>query len=149
MPVAIGFHPFFQLYDAPRDQWKVHLPARGHLTLNNRLLPVGESKPVEFADWLPLSDVHLEECTNLIGGPDGRPRFWVAGKKEKITVTYGPKFTVAEVYAPAAREYICFEPLTAITNAFNEAHAGVYRDLQRIPPGGQWKTSFWIEPSGF
>src|SRR5664280_2005019 len=25
MPVAIGYHPYFQVTDAPRDQWKVHL----------------------------------------------------------------------------------------------------------------------------
>jgi aldose 1-epimerase len=149
MPVAIGYHPFFQLHDAPRDQWKVHLAARNHLVLNNLLLPVGDSKPVEFADPLPLQDTRLEECSNLVRGPDGRARFSVEGKKERITVMYGPKFTVAEVYAPAARDFICFEPLAAITNAFNEAHAGVYKELQSIPPGGQWRESFWISAAGF
>jgi aldose 1-epimerase len=149
MPVAIGYHPFFQLHDAPRDQWKVHVPAREHLVLNNLLLPTGKSQPVQFDDPLSLHDTLLEECTNLVRGSDGRARFWVEGKAERIAVTYGPKFTVAEVYAPPAREYICFEPLAAITNAFNEAHAGVYKELQSIPPGGQWRESFWITPTGF
>jgi hypothetical protein len=31
----------------------------------------------------------------------------------------------------------------------NLAHAGVYKELQSIPAGGQWKESFWITPSGF
>ena len=64
-------------------------------------------------------------------------------------MTYGPKYPVAVVYAPPAREFICFEPMAAVTNAFNLAHAGVYGELQSIPPGGQWKESFWIRPSGF
>src|SRR5947209_1195129 len=28
MPVAVGYHPYFRLDDAPRDKWKVHLAAR-------------------------------------------------------------------------------------------------------------------------
>jgi aldose 1-epimerase len=73
----------------------------------------------------------------------------VEGKKERITVTYGPKYPVAVVYAPPGREFICFEPMAAITNAFNLAHTGVYKELQSIAPGGQWKESFWVTPTGF
>jgi aldose 1-epimerase len=150
MPVAIGFHPFFNVPDSPRDQWKVHLAARDHLVLTNLLVPTGERKPVEFADPLLLQGVQLDDVfSNLVRGPDGRAEFWVEGKKERITVSYGPKFPVAVVYAPPGRESICFEPMAAITNAFSLAHAGVYKELQSIPPGGQWKESFWITPTGF
>ena len=31
MPVGLGFHPYFQLPDVPRDRWKVHVAAREHL----------------------------------------------------------------------------------------------------------------------
>ena len=150
MPVAIGFHPFFNVPDSPRDQWKVHLAARDHLVRTNLLVPTGERKPVEFADPLLLQGVQLDDVfSNLVRGPDGRAEFWVEGKKERITVSYGPKFPVAVVYAPPGRESICFEPMAAITNAFSLAHAGVYKELQSIPPGGQWKESFWITPTGF
>src|ERR1039458_5541591 len=83
MPVAIGFHPYLNLHDAPRDQWKAHLAARDHLGLTNRLVPPGERKPVEFADPLPLQGVQLDDgFTNLVRGPDGRAQFWVEGNKE-------------------------------------------------------------------
>jgi len=39
--------------------------------------------------------------------------------------------------------------MTAITNAFNLAHAGLYKDLQSIASGATWTESFWIRPSGF
>ena len=150
MPVAIGYHPYFQLDDEPREQWKVHLAARDHLLLSNLLIPTGERKPVEFADPHSLNVSQLDDVFgDLIRGDDGRARFWVEGKKQRISVTYGPKYTVAVVYAPAAREFICFEPMAAITDAFNLAHAGVYKELQSVPAGGQWKESFWITPSGF
>jgi aldose 1-epimerase len=150
MPVAIGYHPYFQLHDAPRDQWKIHLAARDHMVLSNVLIPTGDRKPVEFSDPQPLHGIQLDDVfTNLIRGADGRAQFWVEGKKQRITVTYGPKYNTAVVYSPAAREFICFEPMAAITNAFNLAHAGVYKELQSAPAGGQWKESFWITPSGF
>jgi len=150
MPVAIGYHPYFQLHDSPRDQWKVHLAAREHLVLSGELIPTGERKPVEFADPHPLHAGALDDVFGgLVRGPDGRAQFWVEGEKQRITVTYGPKYPVAVVYAPPAREIVCFEPMAAVTNGFNLAHAGVFPELQSIPPGGQWKESFWIRPSGF
>jgi aldose 1-epimerase len=150
MPVAIGYHPYFQVHDAPRDEWTVHIAAREKLTLSPQLIPTGERTPVQFSDPLTLKNVQLDDVfSNLIPGADGKPQFSVQGKKEKVTVTYGPKYTVAVVYAPPGKSFICFEPMSGITDAFNLAHAGVYKELQSIPPGGHWRESFWISPSGF
>jgi aldose 1-epimerase len=150
MPVGIGYHPYFQLYDAPRDQWKVHLAARDHLALSRMLIPTGERKPVEFADPLPLEGVALDDVFGgLVRDSSGHSTFSVEGAHEKISVIYGPKYTVAVVYAPPGRQFICFEPMSAITDGFNLAQAGVYKELQSIPPGDTWRESFWIAPSGF
>jgi aldose 1-epimerase len=150
LPVAIGFHPYLRLEDSPRDQWKVHVAARDHLVLNSFLIPTGERKPVEFAEVQPLAGLNLDDVFgNLVRAADGRARFWVEGKRERITVTYGPKYRIAVAYSPAAHDFICFEPMTAVTDAFNLAHAGIYKDLQSIPPGGTWKESFWIAGTGF
>ena len=45
--------------------------------------------------------------------------------------------------------FICFEPMAGISDALNLAHAGKYKELQYIQPGGTWQESFWIKPSGF
>ncbi len=145
MPIAIGFHPYFQLHDTHRDEWHVHLAARDHLLLNPQLIPTGERKPVEFADPYSLSAGPLDDVFgNLIRDPDGLARFHVEGGRERITVTYGPKYTVAVVYAPRGQDFICFEPMAAITNAFNLAHDGVYKELQSVEPGATWKESFFL-----
>jgi aldose 1-epimerase len=150
MPVAIGYHPCYAPQDAPRDQWKIHVAARDHVLLTERQVPTGERKPVDFADPLLMQGVYLDDVfTNLVRGPDGRAQFWLEGQKERVTVTYGPKYQVSVVFAPKGRDFVCFEPMAAITNAFDLAHAGVYKELQSIPPGGQWKESFWITPSGY
>lgn len=148
MPVAIGFHPYFHLDGAPRDQWKVHLAARDHLVLSNLLIPTGERKPVEFPDPLPLAGRQLDDVfSNLLRGADGTAQFWAEGGRQRITVVYGPKFPVAVVYAPRGRDFVCFEPMAAPTDAFNLEHAGIYHELPSIMPGSQWKESFWIKPS--
>ena len=85
----------------------------------------------------------------LVRDSDGRARFWVEGRKERVAVIYGPKYEVAVVYAPSGRDFICFEPMAAVTNAFNLAQAGLYKELQSVAPGGQWKESFWISATGF
>ena len=150
IPVAIGFHPYFRLYDAPRDEWRVHLAARRHLKLDERLIPTGGGLPVDYQDPQPLTGIRFDDVfSDLVRDADGRARFWFEGRKQRITVSYGPKYTVAVVYAPPGRDFLCFEPMAAVTNAFNLAHAGVYRELQSVPPGATWKESFWIQPEGW
>jgi aldose 1-epimerase len=34
--------------------------------------------------------------------------------------------------------------MAALTNAFNLAHAGKYKELQSIPAGETWRESFWV-----
>jgi aldose 1-epimerase len=150
MPLAIGFHPYFQLHDSERDQWRVHVAARDHVEMSKALMPTGEFKPAGLSDPVLLSTTHLDDAfVNLIRDADGRARFRVEGKTQKLTVTYGPKYNTAIVYAPPEQPFICVEPMTGLTNAFNLAHAGLYNELQSIPPGAVWEESYWIEPSGF
>jgi len=150
MPVGIGYHPYFTLHDAPRDAWKVHMPAKEHLVLSNVLIPTGDTKPVAFSDPQPLSGIQLDDVFGgLVRGSDGRAEFSVQGVKEKISVFYGPKFPIAVVYAPKGRDFICFEPMSGPTNVFNMAQAGTYKGLQTIPAGAKWHESYWIQPSGF
>jgi len=147
MPVAIGFHPYFRLHDAPRDEWKVHIAARDHVELDQFLIPTGARQLARFADPHPLRGNQLDDVfTGLIRGLDGMARFWVEGTRERLSVAYGPNYRVAVIYAPPGRDYICFEPMAAVTNAFNLAHNGLYTELENIPPGGQWRESFWVEP---
>lgn len=144
LPVAVGYHPYFRLHDAPRDDWRVHIAARERMRLNEFLIPTGEAVPNRFADPHPLRAGQLDDVfTMLVRDPGGRARFHVEGARERITVTYGPKYEIAVVYAPEGRDFICFEPMSAPTNAFNLGRH------QSIVPGAEWRESFWIEAEGF
>lgn len=146
MPLVIGYHPYYQITDAPRDQWKIHLAARDHYELSTKLIPTGVTKPIEFPDPVSLASQPLDD---VFGGVNHDDEFRVEGATQKISIRYGPHYTVAVVYAPPGRNFVCFEPMTGITDGFNLAQSGVYKDLQSIPPDAKWQESFWIHPSGF
>ncbi|MGC8758359.1 MAG: aldose 1-epimerase [Bryobacteraceae bacterium] len=150
MPVSLGFHPYFQITDAPRDEWTVTLAARRRHLLDAKLIPTGRTEPLPYPGKLSLKGAVLDDVLDeLERDPDGMARFRVEGRRQRITVEYGEAYRVAVVYAPVGREFICFEPMTAITNAFNAAHAGWYRNLTFIAPRGHWRGVFRIVAEGY
>jgi aldose 1-epimerase len=145
MPISIGYHPYFNLHDAPRDQWTVHLGARKHLILSDKLLATGETKSMDLPDQFTLAGRVIDDgFYDLIRDSDGHAHFSVQGKAERSDVTYGPKYTDNVTYAPAGKEFICFEPMAAMTNALNSGHA-----LQSLPAGEEWRESYWVQVTGF
>jgi aldose 1-epimerase len=150
MPVAVGYHPYFQVHDAPRDQWKVHVGAREQVVLSKLLVPTGERKPLGLPDPVLLRDTPLDDVfANLIRDGQGRAEFWLEGARQRVSVLFGPKYTIGIVYAPPNSNFVAIEPMSAVTNGLNLHHAGAYPELQSIPPGGEWRESFWVVPAGF
>jgi aldose 1-epimerase len=150
MPVSVGYHPYFRVTDAPRDQWTVTLAAKELVKLSSRLLPTGERVPLPYSNPVKLAGIAFDDVmTDLVRGESGRAEFSVRGAREQVSVLFGPKYPVAVVYAPPGRDFICFEPMSGPTNAFNLHHSGKLDSLQKIAPGGSWTESYWIVPSGF
>jgi aldose 1-epimerase len=155
MPVAIGFHPYFQVNDAPRDDWTFSVGAKTHW-IATRNIPTGETEPIEkvipSSMGASLRGMKLDDVFgDLIRDTSGKATMWVQGKSEKVEVVFGPKYHAAVVWFPAGprQDFICFEPMAGITDSMNLAQKGLYKDLQYIPPGQSWQESFWIKPSGF
>ena len=154
MPVAIGFHPFFQIPGIPRDEWVAHLSARVHVVADEHQIPTGEMRPLDISNPLPLRGQTLDDgFTDLERDADGRAHFSIESGGKTVETLFGPKYRVATIYLPApppgeTREFICFEPLAAIISGINLAHKGRYSDLQTVLPGEKWTESFWIRASG-
>jgi aldose 1-epimerase len=145
MPIAVGFHPYFQLPGVPIEEAVAHIPVRRHVETDDRLVATGETTPVDFTGGVSLKDHRFDDgFTDLVSG-----LFSVEGRGKKIEVAFGPRYTVAVVYAPPGQNYICFEPMSIITNGVNLAYEGKYAGLQTVPAGGQWLESFRIRPDGF
>ncbi len=155
MPVSIGFHPYFQLTDSPRDDWTIAVGARTQWLLAENKIPTGETQPIErlFPDpqAVVLKDYRLDHVlSDLVRDAHGRAVMSVKGRAQRLDVSVGPNYRAVVIYAPGPdRSFICFEPMAGITNAMNAAHKGLYKELQSIPAGGTWEESFWVRPSGF
>lgn len=154
MPVSIGFHPYFRIPDAPRDEWMARIPARKRVVADARLIPTGEYRPMDLSDPFSLKGRTLDDgFTDLQRESDGRAHFSIAYQSKRVEVLYGPKYQAAVVWEPneangRPREFICFEPMSGITNAINLNHDGKYPELQIIAPGAKWSESFWVRTSG-
>jgi aldose 1-epimerase len=150
MPIVLGFHPYFNLPGVPRAEATAHIAARKHVETNAQLVATGELTANGLPDQVALKDHTFDDgFTDLIRDGSGRAKFSVQAGTKKIEVIYGPKYQVAVVYAPPAQNFICFEPMTAITNGINLAHEGKYSDLQALAPNATWRESLWIQFTGF
>ena len=154
MPVVLGFHPFYQIPDIPRDEWIAHLSARTHVIAGEHNIPTGEMRPLDIPNPLPLKDQKLDDgFTDLDRDADGRAHFSITAGGKTVETLFGPKYSVVTIWLPQGpnaqpREFICFEPLSTIISGVNLAHEGKYPGLQTVPAGGKWTESFWIRSSG-
>jgi aldose 1-epimerase len=170
MPISVGFHPYFQLTDSPRDEWTIAIGGKKQWLLNSDKIPTGETAPIEqmFPDpnRIALKNYDLDHVFgDLVRDRNGRALMSVKGKSQQLEVLFGPNYNTAVVFSPrpnagplnrdgAARppqspNFVCFEPMAGITDAMNLAHRGLYHELQLLAPGQIWQESFWIRPSGF
>jgi aldose 1-epimerase len=160
MPVAIGYHPYFRVVDSARDEWTISVGARTRWVLTPDKVPNGQTQPIEqfFPNprAVPLKDYDLDDVfSDLVRDATGRAAMSVTGRKQKIEVLLGPNWRSAVVWAPRPtpagpdRQFLCFEPMAAITDAMNLSEKGLYKELQSIRPGAWWHESFWIRPAGF
>jgi aldose 1-epimerase len=148
LPVSLGYHPYFQVTDAPRDAWHVRVPAGRRYKLSNHLVPTGETEPNPHPPEFSLAGTVVDDVFDTLQRePDGWARFELRGKAQRLTVEYGKAYPVAVVYAPEGRNFVCFEPMTAITNAFNATADGWYKDMPVVAPGARWEGVYRIRPS--
>jgi aldose 1-epimerase len=149
MPLALGYHPYYNLPDVPRDEADAHIPAKTAVVTDARLVATGEMKPMDLPDPTPLKGRTLDNgFTDLVRDKDGRAAFTLEGGGKKIEVTYGPKWLVAVVWEPPNQNFICFEPMASITNGPNLSHDGKYPQQQTLAGGASWTESFWVRASG-
>jgi len=154
MPIAIGFHPYFQLTDSPRDAWTLSVGARTHWLLTSNKVPTGEMEPIERFFPTPraaaLVDYSLDDVfTDLVRDSQGQATVAISGKSQRLEIGLGPNYRAVTIWSPKDRPFICIEPTAGIIDALNLAARGLYKELQSVAPGGTWRERFWIKASGF
>jgi aldose 1-epimerase len=153
MPVAVGFHPYFQLTDSPRDEWTISVGARTEWVLSPSKIPTGETRPITERFPNPnaalLKDHDLDHVFGDLVRSAGRAVVSVKGKSQTLDVVLDDNYRAVVLYSPKDRDFICIEPMAGITDAMNLAQRGLYKELQSIAPGQTWEARFWVRPGTF
>ncbi|MEA2444398.1 MAG: aldose 1-epimerase [Thermoleophilales bacterium] len=136
VPIAFGWHPYVTIPGTPREEWDVTLPVRSRLVADDRQLPTGAVEDVEYAQPLRLGD---REFDDGYAGVDAGARFAVSGAGRTVEVEFTSGYSHAQVYAPAGEQLICFEPMTAPTNALESGDG-----LRSVDPGDSFEAVFRI-----
>jgi galactose mutarotase-like enzyme len=135
VPVAFGFHPYLRLPGVRRADWRIGLPAARHLELDARGIPTGAWTPAT-AEQGPLGARTFDDGYAGLG-PGAT--YTLAGGGRRIAVRLGHGYPAAQVFAPAAEDVVCFEPMTAPANALRSGDG-----LGWARPGGPYRAAFTI-----
>jgi aldose 1-epimerase len=105
MPVAIGFHPYFQLTDSTRAEWVLSVGAKTHWLLAENKIPTGVTEPADtfFGDRtkVALEKFDLDHVFgDLERDAQGRAVMSVRGKKQQLDVLLGPNYRSIVLYSP-------------------------------------------------
>ena len=99
MPVAIGFHPIFELPDGNRDDWTVSLDAKTHWIEIPQRLPTGDTQPIEDFFGSDRTAIQLKKYaliddvfTDLVRDANGRATMRLTYNGKELDEIIGPKF---------------------------------------------------------
>jgi aldose 1-epimerase len=135
VPVSFGFHPYLTLPTGDRETWRVELGAAERLELDDRMIPTGERRPLTARSFA-LADSSWDDG---LAGLDDPPVFALGADGRRLSVTFDEGFGSGQVYAPPGKEFICFEPMTAPTDALNSGNG-----LRVLEPGQRHRARFTV-----
>ena len=104
MPVSLGWHPYYQLTDSPREEWTVSIPARSWWRLDYRKVPTGVIDPVDKI--FPgrkgaLKDYNLDDVfSDLVRDSQGRATAVLKGRTQQLEISQGPNYKALVIYSP-------------------------------------------------
>ena len=107
MPVAIGFHPIFELPDGNRNDWTVSLDAKTHWIEIPQRLPTGETQPIENFFGSDRTAIQLKKYaliddvfTDLVRDASGRATMRLMYNGKELDAILGPKSKTVLAWSP-------------------------------------------------
>lgn len=135
VPVSFGYHPYTCVPGGRRDDWLLTLGAANRLVLDDHSIPTGERAPIDRAAFR-LGSASLDDAFDAAPEP---ATFEAAAADATLTVELLTGYSYAQVFAPGGQEFVCFEPMTAPTNALNSGDG-----VTIVEPGGSYRAAFRI-----
>lgn len=138
VPLSFGFHPYLSPTGAAREHWLVELPPMRALELDARKIPVGSAQ-VLGARRFELDALEFDDGFDEVSEP---ARFSVTAAGRRIELTFREGYPYAQVFAPRAGQFICFEPMTAPADALRSGEG-----LRVLAAGERFTAGFAVAVS--
>jgi galactose mutarotase-like enzyme len=135
VPISFGYHPHLRLPGGRRSAWRLLLPSRRHLELDERGIPTGRSTEAP-AEAEPIGARTYDDLFELTGAR----RLGIEHGGRRLNVLFGARYRYAQVYVPPGAGFACLEPMTAPTNALVAGGCPVVR------PGDSFTARFTLRP---
>jgi len=135
VPVSFGYHPFLRLPISRRSRWRIRLPKRLHVELDERGIPSGGCS-LASATSAPIGSRSFDDLFELVGART----LAIEGSGRRLSVDFGVGYRFAQVFTPPGKNAVCVEPMTAPTNGLVTGGCPV------VPPGETFTARFRIRP---
>jgi aldose 1-epimerase len=135
VPVSFGFHPYLRI-PGERPTAQMSLPVGRRLVLDSSMIPTGETEPCD-PGLRQLGETVWDDGFSDLVDP---PRFLLSVREAETSLTFLHGYRFAQVFAPPGSDFVCFEPMTAPTNALVAGGP----DLPVVQPGARYDAAFAI-----
>ena len=152
-PMALGFHPYFQIPSGDRKQVRLHLPADMRAIVNNYddVFPTGRivsltGTPYDFTapEGKALGDLFLDDSfTDLQHDPDGSATVELTDPAAKYGLrvrALSPHIKAIQVYAPPDKDFVAIEPQFNLADPYKRIWHGQDTGIVLLQPG---KSTMW------
>jgi galactose mutarotase-like enzyme len=148
LPMAVGWHPFFSILSAKREQVRVLIPASSRALVNNYddVFPTGEIQAVEGSAYdfrkpggtaigkLALDDCFVDLHRDASGQAVAEFVDPAAGLGLRIRAI-SPEIKAIQLYAPANRNIVAIEPQFNVGDPFSNIWRGRDTGMVLLQPG--------------
>ena len=135
VPVSFGYHPYLTLPGVARADYRIEMPVASRAVLDGRGIPTGQVDPVDHEP----GSLGAQTFDDLFPDVARGSVFAVEGGGRRIEVVFEEGYPYAQVFAPEGQEFICYEPMTAPTNALLSGDG-----LRSVAPGADFSARFSI-----
>lgn len=146
-PLAIGWHPYFNIPSGDRKQARLHVPGEQVAEVNNYddVFPTGKLIPVKGTKWdftapdgKPLNDIFLDDNWSKLQRTNGAVDVKVTDPASSYGVDIeglSPEIKTVQVYSPPTKQFVAVEEQFNFGDPFGKVWHGMDTGMVTLKPG--------------
>ena len=134
VPACFGWHPYFEISEAPREDLLIRYPSAVSVVLDDRGLPTQEQSEQPAIE--ALLGNRLADDLLLLG--DDR-EFSISSRERRLSLNVGTGYEALQIWIPEGERFICAEPMVVPVAGLSDGAFPV------AEPGMPYRAEFSLE----